>query len=61
MGMGCMKFFCTPENVYYMDGNYGIWETDISSISAVIFDPVCREKNRVINFRKLHKPEWLFT
>jgi len=55
----CMTFFAT-DKVYYVDGNYGIWETDIRDISDVVFNPVCREKGRVVNFRKMEKEEWLF-
>jgi hypothetical protein len=54
------KFFCTPSHVYYVDGNCGVWETDINHIGDVVFDPVCREKGRVVNFRKMEKAEWLF-
>ena len=57
--MRCMTFFAT-DKVYYVDGNYGIWETDIRDISDVVFNPVCREKGRVVNFRKMEKEEWLF-
>ena len=57
---GCMTFFCTPESVYYVDGNRSVWETDIVNIGDVVFSPVCREKGRTVNFRKLHKLEWLF-
>ena len=53
-------FFCSGPHFYYVDGNSGVWETDIVHIGNVVFDPVCREKDRVINFRKLHKLEWLF-
>lgn len=56
----CMTFFCTKENVYYVDGNRNVWETDIVDIGDVVFSPVCTEKSRVVNFRKLHKLEWLF-
>jgi hypothetical protein len=59
--LGCMKFFCTLENVYYMDGNCSVWETDIVHTRNVIFNPVCVEGGRTVNFRKLHKLEWLFT
>jgi hypothetical protein len=54
-------FFCSGAHFYYVDGNSGVWETDIDHIGDVVFDPVCREKDRVIGFRKLHKLEWLFT
>jgi hypothetical protein len=54
------RFFCSGPHTYYVDGNYGVWETDIVHIWDVVFDPVCREKDRVIGFRKLHKLEWLF-
>lgn len=52
-------FFC-PDSFYYVDGNYDVWKTDIVYMSDVVFDPVCREKGRTVNFRKLHKLEWLF-
>lgn len=58
--MSCMTFFCTPWGVYYVDGNRNVWETDIVNIGDVIFNPVCEEKGRTVNFRKLHKLEWLF-
>ena len=54
-------FFCSGPHFYYVDGNSGVWETDIVNNGDVIFDPVCREGDRVISFRKLHKLEWLFT
>lgn len=57
---GCMTFFCTRENVYYMDGNYGIWKTDIVNIGDIIFNPVCTEMGQTVKFHKLHKLEWLF-
>ena len=55
-----MRFFCTPSHVYYVDGNCGVWETHILNIGDVVFDPVCREKGLVVNFRKMEKAEWLF-
>jgi len=55
-----MTFFCTPEGVYYVDGNRNVWKTDIANIGDVVFSPVCMEKSRIVNFRKLHKLERLF-
>ena len=55
-----MRFFCTPSHVYYVDGNCGVWETDINHIGDVVFDPVCKEKGQVVYFRKMEKAEWLF-
>lgn len=57
---GCKTFFGSGEKIYYMDGNYGIWKTDIVNMSDVVFNPVCTEKGRIVNFLKLHKLEWLF-
>ena len=57
---GCMTFFCTPESVYYVDGNRSVWETDIVNIGDVVFSPVCMEKGRIVKIHKLHKLEWLF-
>jgi len=55
-----MKFFSTPTHIYYVDGNCGVWETDIKNCGDIVFNPVCREKGRVVNFRKMEKAEWLF-
>jgi hypothetical protein len=54
------RFFCTPSHVYYVSGNCGVWETDINHLGDVVFDPVCKEKGRVVNFRKMEEAEWLF-
>jgi hypothetical protein len=55
-----MTFFSTENHIYYINGNCGVWETDIHNIGDVVFDPVCREKGRIVNFRKMEKAEWLF-
>ena len=55
-----MTFFFCSDSFYYMDGNYNVWKTDIDNMSDVVFNPVCVEKDRTVNFRKLHKLEWLF-
>lgn len=55
-----MTFFSTENHIYYVDGNCGVWETDIYNPADVIFDPVCKEKERVVNFRKMEKAEWVF-
>lgn len=60
INLGCKKFFRARGIVCYMDGNCNIWETDIAGIGLVFFNPVCIENGRTINFRKLHKLEWLF-
>jgi hypothetical protein len=54
-------FFCSGSHTYYVDGNSGVWETDIVHTRNVIFNPVCVEGGRTVKFRKLHKLEWLFT
>ncbi len=61
INFGCKKFFCARGIVYYMDGNCNVWETDIAVTGNVKFNPVCVENGRVINFRLLHKLEWLFS
>ena len=58
--------FCLVKGVYYyVDGRYRVWKTDINIPRNIVFDPVGKEfkgfNTCIIQFKKLHKLEVLFS